>query len=222
MFLPRTFTAICCVCCTFAKYTQSFSPRNEQFLWRHAVRSLRNLREGRYHTMITCSVLHFHPVHLLANICTLHSLGPIIVTVLGPGGFLWLWIGSSFMASAATLLWDLCLERSSPAIFRLVKIGPWWLRQALVQQRHSFGASGSASGLIMAFCCMMPNSTVFCPMPLPAWQAAILYPIGSVFCLLSDVLPWIGHAGHLGGMAFGALYYYTFGKRKLRRFVNLG
>lgn len=211
--------AICCVCCTYARFTQSFSPRGERFLYRHATYSLQNLREGRFHTMITNSLLHFDLGHLILNMCTLHSLGPIIVTLLGPQGFLWQWMGSSIMASTATLLWDLFLERSSPS--HSVKFGPIWDWHAFVVARHSFGASGSTLGLFTAFGCIMPNSMVLYPIPLPAWQAAILFSVGSVFCLVGKVLPGIGHAGHLGGMAFGAAYYHIFGIRKMRGFVDL-
>lgn len=163
--------------------------------------------------MITNSLLHFEPGRLILNMCTLHSFGPIIVTLLGPQGFLWLWMGSSIMASTATLLWDLFLEQSSP--FHFVKFGPIWDWHAFVVARHSFGASGSTLGLFMAFRCIMPNSMVLCPIPLPAWQAAILLSVGSVYCLVGNVLPGIGHAAHLGGMAFGAAYYHIYGIGKM-------
>ena len=141
---------------------------------KHATCSLWNLRQRRYHTLITCSFMHFESWHLFSSVVALISFGPFAVTLFGPDGFLCLWIGSSFMASTATLLWDRFLEQSVPIVFRILKIGLHRIGQEFVMERHSFGASRSVLGLLMAFGCALPYHTVYCPMPLPAWQGAII------------------------------------------------
>lgn len=82
------------------------------------------------------------------------------------------------------------------------------------------GASGSVLGMFAAICCMMPKMPVgfvFIPVPMPAWFGIGVFGAGSVYCALYELIPFIGHTGHLGGMAFGAAWYFTQGRRILRR-----
>lgn len=153
------------------------------------------------------------------NMLGLLSFGPFVVSVFGPGAFLVLWIGGSLVCDTATLYWDWLAERASQA--RVVKVwGQILRRPEAIVERRSLGASGSVLGMFAVYACASPNSMVTLfplPVPIKAWIVVGLFAGGSAYCAVNGLFPSIGHMGHLGGMAFGAGWYYTQGRRLLRR-----
>ena len=84
---------------------------------------------------------------------------------------------------------------------------------------RNVGASGSLLGMFAVYGCSAPNATVTVfplPIPIKAWIAIGLFAAGSAYCAVNALLPQLGHVGHLGGLAFGAAWYYTWGRRLLR------
>ena len=216
--LPYTFMAICCAGCAFANYARTTHPQLLPLIDRHAVCSLQNIREGRYHTMLTSSLTHFSPIHLAANMFGLSQLGPLMVTAFGPSGFLVLWVGGSLACDTATLYWERMLQQAdgAGAQSRTMK----GIRPEQTVETKAVGASGSVLGMLAVFGCRMPKHRIIVfplPIPMPAWLAIGSFAVGSVYCAVNVLLPFIGHAGHLGGMAFGTAYYYTWGRRYLKR-----
>ena len=91
-------------------------------------------------------------------------------------------------------------------------------KSLIVVETRGVGASGSLLSMVVVYACMMPKAmlTVFpVPVPMQASVAIGTFAAGSVFCALSGLLPFIGHVGHLGGMAFGVGWYYAMGRRLL-------
>ena len=218
--LPYTFIAICCAGCAFSNYAVAYEPSYLEPINKHAVCSLQNVREGRYYTLLTSSFTHFNPIHLLMNMAGLQSFGPSVVSIFGPGAFLVLWVGGSLACDTASLYWDWLAQQAS----RAGAVEGWrqiLRRPGAIVENRGVGASGSLLAMFAAFVCMLPNAKVTLfplPVPLRAWIAIGSFAAGSAYCAVNALLPYIGHAGHLGGMAFGAGWYYIWGRRVLRRF----
>lgn len=135
----------------------------------------------------------------------LFQFGPTIVRVFGPTVFIITWIGAGVAGSAASLA-----------------------RRALEEKYGdgatnpggdvACGASGSLFGLVALCACMAPYAEMgimMVPVMIPAWQmltgAAGFSAVASIF----GWLPGLGHAAHLGGIAFGVLYYFGFLGRRI-------
>ena len=59
--------------------------------------------------------------------------------------------------------------------------------------------------------CLMPfapMSLLFIPVPIPLWVLTGLYAAMDIWYL--DTSTTVGHAAHLGGSIFGALYYFAY------------
>ena len=233
--LPYTFIAICCGGCAvgyFAKQESALGrPDLLDSIKTHVAYSLQNIREGRYYTMITSSFMHFSGIHLLCNMYALYQLGPLMIIYFGPAAFFTLWIGGSIACNASALYWDSMKERASnaftPARSASGGMSNIWRNNPNVdlQNLHThaigIGASGSICSMLAVFVSMMPNHKIWLfpvPVPLPAWFAAVGFVATSAYWLKENILPWIGHAGHLGGMGFGLAYYFGRLRPWLRRF----
>lgn len=172
-----------------------------KFVRDNLVLSLRNIREGRWWTLITYSFTHLATMHLFFNSIALLSSGPHIVTAFGPSVFAIAWVGSALSCAGAGLWWDSRLGRESDHV----------------------GASGVVFGFLTTIAFLSPRSQVqvFPIMfPLPMYGVMLGTAGLTALCLGNSWFPSIGHAGHLGGMGFGALYYLAYLKRRLpfRRF----
>jgi len=168
--------------------------------------------------------MHYNFMHIAFNMATLISFGPHAVRLFGPSGFAVLWVGSAAACGAAHVLWDQVQEqerrkRGKDRItilgYQVVKDDP----TVSTTSTQSIGASGSILGIVTAIGCFQPQmgiSMLLVPFYIPAWGAALIFANFSFYAMVTGILPWMGHAGHLGGMAFGAAYYYTWLKRRLR------
>ena len=95
-----------------------------------------------------------------------------------------------------------------------------WRRLEEPRETKSVGASGSILGMFALFGCMMPSHKIMIfplPVPVSTWVGIGLFAAGSACCLVGQVLPMIGHAGHLGGMGFGVLYWAVRARRRVGR-----
>lgn len=214
------------VCCSAFAYNwyaneqveKKRDQRHRRFIDRNLVLSKQNYDAGRWWTMITCSVMHFHFYHLLVNMLPLATFGPIAVSVFGPASTAVIWLGSSLSCSYAAMIAEDHKIKQAGA-------GPW--KDTLPHKdtiRHDtrvqhIGASGSVLGIISASACVFPKQKMYIfPLPLPVRLYAALgaFGIGSAYCWAQGLLPSIGHTGHLGGMAFGIAYYFLALKRRVR------
>ena len=74
----------------------------------------------------------------------------------------------------------------------------------------TIGASGAVFGILLAFGVMFPNTELllFFVIPVKAKYLVILYGVFTLSALLSpDTGGNISHAGHLGGLIFGIIYF---------------
>ncbi|SMR63643.1 unnamed protein product [Zymoseptoria tritici ST99CH_3D1] len=171
-----------------------------------------NLKEGRYHTLITSAFSHTDFRHILFNMFGLYTFGSIISRVPGVGGLhiMGIVLGSAFAGSAATVYQK---SKTQPRISR-----DRWLnssRTAVIRHTwEALGASGSVMGLAAAATCLSPfNKMVVLPIPIPMplWVLMIAYVGLDTYYMDSGSKTSsgniVGHTAHLGGFAFGFLYY---------------
>jgi len=152
------------------------------------------LRRGEYYRLITSGFLHLNMMHLFLNMWVLYIIGSAIEV----------WIGSPHFAALYALsllggsLWSL-MENKKNLLY------------------SALGASGATSGLIMAYCFLVPYAWFSFP-PLPAWGLAILYFVATA--LLSR-LPnqRIGHDAHMGGMLLGGCYILIYNPKLWDNFI---
>lgn len=77
----------------------------------------------------------------------------------------------------------------------------------------TIGASGAIFGLLLAFGVLFPDSIIiFFVIPLKAKYLVVLYGVITMWALVSDNASGVSHAGHLGGMVFGIIYFVYYGK----------
>jgi membrane associated rhomboid family serine protease len=160
-----------------------------RWLHDHFIHSLKNMREGRYYTIVTSAFMHQSILHLTVNMVGLWGFGRTIVLAFGTPSFLGLYFGSVI---AGGLLQNYIWERRSQ------------------YDMGGLGASGGVLGVFAATACWMPHGTVgFLFVPMPMWVGLALM-VGISVRGMQDPplwLPTFGHGDHLGGMAFGALWW---------------
>ncbi len=201
------------------------------------VNSLENMKAGRWWVMVTSSFAHVNLLHLGLNMWCLWGFGKSFVAVFGVPHFVGLWMFSAASCSAAQIYWEKTRER-----LRMELSGRQWDRapdlsilgipisraraQAItggsgslgLRYGGSVGASGVACGVTGLFLCFVPGMRVrVLVLQMPLWLCESIWVVGSVFGMATGSLPFIGHAGHLGGTAMGVAYYYGMARPWLRR-----
>ncbi|KAH9007083.1 rhomboid-domain-containing protein [Lactarius hatsudake] len=158
------------------------------------INSYENLRDGRFWTLVTSTFSHAQFGHALFNGLTFWFLAPTALTVLGNTQFLALYLGSGAFASLVSLVWN--KERNY----------------------HSHGASGAIYALASFFAFAAPRARflLFFVLPMPAWAC-----IGGIACFdvynaFTRQFPSLDSAGHVGGLAGGALYWVLRTRLRLR------
>jgi membrane associated rhomboid family serine protease len=150
---------------------------------------MRNLREGRYHTLLTSTLTHYNLTHLGLNMFALWGFGQTVVAFYGVPTFAILWVGSGIAGGLLqSYFW---VKNPNPYV-----------------ETKAMGASGSILGIFAALTCVMPMATVtLVIIPMPMFVAAAATIGLSVGALKEGWMPYVGHADHLGGMAFGAFWW---------------
>lgn len=169
----------------FPKFTPSYLEKN-------FVLSQQNIDEGRIHTLITNSFMHANYPHLFMNMFGLLYLAPLVT----PLTFVTVWTGAGITCSLASLyIWKHGFPFDhAPKSSNIVQQG--------------CGASGSILGLITLTAIKYPSLSwqlMFIPISFPGWLLVGGEAIYSILALKYGWQPYLGHAGHLGGTAFGLL-----------------
>lgn len=154
------------------------------------VLSQRNINEGRYWTLITSAFSHNSITHIAFNMLALWSFAPGIVAFYGLPTFGIVYFGSAVAGSMAQL-W-------------------WWDRSPSKTPRSAAGASGAIFGLTGFMACGMPFVRVgllFIPVAIPIRIATAGIVALSIAALKEGWANQYGHAAHLGGLVFGALWW---------------
>ncbi len=170
--------------------------------------------------------------HIIFNMFTLVSFGPVLEQVLGPKKYFWLYLLSGLGAFLIFNMWNFveinqlatqlnAMGIDSAEIFRKAAIGfqgdynidvknaqGAQLAQSLIEslQTPMMGASGAIFGIVAAFATMFPDAKLmffFIPFPI---KAKILLPIViliSVYLGFSGNMSGVAHFAHVGGAIVG-------------------
>lgn len=164
------------------------SPAAERALWLHATLVPGRRFERRPYTILTYSLHHKDVIHFAMNMVGLVSFGQAAGAYLRASRLLGLYGASAVAGGAAHL--------------------------AIVDRRPgSNGAVLGASGAVLGFATFVQllnphgKTLVFLVLPLPNWLTVVLFGAYSVFSLARPETDrtMLAHAGHLGGMAAGAV-----------------
>ena len=137
-------------------------------------------------TIITCLFIHGGFWHIITNMVTLYFFGTNLIRLIGEGRFLIVYFGGGILGSILFIL-----------------LGP--------PLAIAVGASGAVFALGGALSVMIPKLRVFIfpiPIPIPLWAAVI-----GGFVILT-LIPFIAWQAHLGGLIFGLIAGYLFGRRQ--------
>lgn len=154
----------------------------------------RKVLHGQVWRLLTCAFCHERstPWHILFNMLFLYWFGVTLEAMYGQREFLLFYLAAAIVASLAYVALDLATGGSMPAI----------------------GASGAVMGVTMLFAIHYPRHIILVMyiIPLEVRWLVVLYVIFDLHPVLLALAghpqrTGIAHAAHLGGLAFGFLYW---------------
>jgi len=149
--------------------------------------STTGLESGAWWEFLTHAFLHGNLWHLLANMLGLWFAGRFVIDELGSRKFLLLYILSAIGGGLGQIL-----------------LGP--------PGHDLIGASGAVFGVLLCLTTMFANHRILAlilfviPLRLKAKYLGYGLVLASASMMLLGVLPWMGHAAHLGGAITGFLF----------------
>ncbi len=174
----------------------------ESFMADNFLVSWTGLREGRYWTLLTSVFSHSSLMHIFINMFVLNSFGSLLEMVLGHWRFLWFYLAAGIFSSLSHAV-----------------VSNWLMH---VPEMPALGASGAIAGLVLVFSLTFPEEKIllFGLIPLPALWGALAFVGLDLWGLSAQAkgggLP-IGHGAHLGGALAGAVYYFVYLRKRMRR-----
>lgn len=154
----------------------------------------KTVKQGQVWRLLTCAFCH-HRLgiwHIVFNMVMLYWFGTRLESMYGSREFLLFYLAAALFASAAYVALAFWTESNVPA----------------------YGASGAVMGVMMLYTIFYPFETLclFWFLPVPLWAVLSLYVIFDLHPVLLALSgerfsTGVAHAGHLGGLAFGFLYW---------------
>ncbi|KXT02984.1 hypothetical protein AC578_10588 [Pseudocercospora eumusae] len=186
-------------------------------LYKHFTLKDSDLREGNYHTLITSAFSHKEPTHFLFNMMGLACFMNAIRIVPGIRTFrvVALVLGSAVVSSAAFLYHNRTQTQNKTKPRNWIGNWNWNSKQQVRTIRVGLGASGIVMGLAATATClnpMLPMMLLAIPFPMPLFMITGAF-VGLDYYLLNSEKTTIGHAAHLGGFAFGVIFYLSYWRR---------
>lgn len=154
----------------------------------------KTVKRGQVWRLVTCAFCHDRMAiwHILFNMLLLYWFGTRLENMYGSREFLLFYLAAAVAASVAYVALALYTGSNTPAI----------------------GASGAVMGVMMLYAIFYPFETVtlFWILPVPIWillSLYVLYDLHPVLLALAGdrLYTGVAHAGHLGGLAFGFVYW---------------
>lgn len=146
-----------------------------------------HLMYGHVWTLLSSTVSHLSTAHLLFNLWALWLFGRDVEDVVGARGFTHLYVAGGIVASLGHVLYSLVSGTEVPAL----------------------GASGAVMAVAVVAAFLYPSRLLllFFFIPITQLHAIGLFVLIDLLGLFSTVPDRIAHAAHLGGSAYGWLYY---------------
>jgi membrane associated rhomboid family serine protease len=154
----------------------------------------KTVKQGQVWRLLTCALCHdrYGIWHIVFNMILLYWFGTRLESMYGSREFLLFYLAAALSSSAAYVALAFWTESNAPAI----------------------GASGAVMGVMMLYTIYYPFETLclFWCIPVPLWAMLSLYVIYDLHPVLlalagDRVFTQVAHSGHLGGLAFGFLYW---------------
>lgn len=142
------------------------------------------VRHGEQIRMVSSGFLHADTQHLLFNMLSLYFFADVVITLLSPIQFLFVYFGSLLFGSLLSLYFHKNEYHYS-----------------------AVGASGAVSGIIYSAILLQPGMNLymfFIPIPIPAYIFGIGYLLYSIYGMKNRIGN-IGHDAHFGGAIGGYL-----------------
>jgi membrane associated rhomboid family serine protease len=159
----------------------------------------KTIKQGQLWRLLTCAFCHSREAiwHIVFNMIFLYWFGTRLESMYGSREFLLFYLAAALSSSLAYVALAFWTGSNTPAI----------------------GASGAVMGVMMLYVIFYPFETMllFWCIPVPLWALLSLYVIYDLHPVLLQLagdrfFTGVAHAGHLGGLAFGFLYW-KFGLR---------
>ena len=171
-----------------------------QFMMRHFTVSLRALREGRLHTLVTAAFSQQELSHLFVNCFSLYAFGLPLGSILGWRRMLLVYLGGAVASSLSHILYQNALL---PRLTRPARPPPALTPRTPPRSYDTpaLGASGSAMACTVLFACLFPSAQflLYYVVPVPAWLCASgLVAYDAVRALQAQPTDRTAHFGHLG------------------------
>ena len=150
---------------------------------------------GHFWTPLTAAFSHYDLWHFGINMFVLHSFGPTVVDLVGKRQFLPLYLGMAIFSSLVSLGAQMASFNPS---------------QRSNAPRGSLGASGAIYGATTLFALTFPRApiAIFGIIPAPAGLAIGGFMAWDLYRTYHGTGGSTDTAGHLGGAAAGALYWF--------------
>lgn len=154
----------------------------------------KTILEGQLWRLVTCAFCHMRAGvwHILFNMLMLYWFGTRLERMYGGREFLLFYLTAAVCSSLAYVGLAFYTGSQAPAI----------------------GASGAVMGVMMLYVIFYPHEQfmIFWFIPMPLWALLslyVLYDLHPVLLLLAgdQFFTGVAHAGHLGGLAFGFVYW---------------
>ena len=134
-------------------------------------------------------------MHILFNMITLYSFGPVLEMKFGQRKYAWLYFLSGIGAYLLNIAWN---------FFQITQGAD----QNTIENIPMIGASGAIFGVVAAFATLFPNAKLiflFIPFPIKAKVLMIIVIVGSVVLGYTGSMGGIAHFAHVGGAIVGFL-----------------
>lgn len=145
------------------------------------------LAQGWLWQLVTHQFLHGGGFHLFVNMLMLWFAGRDLEAAMGPIVYLALYLGGGIAGG----------------LLQLPFLAPGGVL---------IGASGSVCAVLLALIVLLPKVEITAlllfvfPVRMKAWVLGVVLFFGSLVLWISNVMPSVGHAAHMGGFVFGFLF----------------
>ncbi|KNG47633.1 integral membrane protease of the rhomboid family [Stemphylium lycopersici] len=158
--------------------------------------NLTEFRNGDYLSLLTATFTHVSIGHIFSNMFTVYFLGSFLTAapVITPLRLLTIALGSGLSGSVGYLIQQQYRLSSQGLNAR--------------DTGRAMGFSGAVMGISTVAACLAPRAQVaiWGIIPMPLWALVAGYAVYDGY-YLNSVDTRIAHAGHLGGLGFGLVYY---------------
>ncbi len=191
-------------------FLQTFTGLNGLIVKSFALNYHQVLNYNMYWQVLTYMFLHGNFWHILFNLLFLFFFGADLEREWGKKRFLQYYFFTGIGAGFFILLVD-------------------WVSMFYFNQKiapTTLGASGAILGILVAYALYFPERQItlllffILPITLKAKHFAIGYGLIELFSLFSNAKSGVSHAGHIGGMLFGVIFFFLNQKNQLYQVPN--